>query len=118
MSILAKLLQVISFVLLRKHFKVREHLKGAQVLCDILIFLLFFSLFCFFFALFPSENAVREDWANQQRYIKVHSHHDATDVSTAVISNINLSQIFLKSHQAIRDQLVRLTATVKFHVLA
>lgn len=47
LSILAKLLQVISFVLLRKHFKVREHLKSAQVLCDILIFLLFFSLFFF-----------------------------------------------------------------------
>ena len=44
---LAKLLQVISFVLLRKHFKVREHLKSSQVLCDILIFLLFFSLFFF-----------------------------------------------------------------------
>lgn len=47
-SYLQRLLSIlVIFVLLRKHFKVREHLKSAQVLCDILIFLLFFGLFFF-----------------------------------------------------------------------
>ena len=79
-----------------------------------MIFFLFSVCLLLFFFAFFSFRICRGLGQYQQQYIKIHTHHDVTDVSTAVIFNINWG-LFHKSHQAICDWLARLQLNLFFH---